>query len=118
MNGNSRTAGHRDALLETFVAELTRAAYGVALRHGTGGTWVDLELDLWRALADTVQKWARSGPQASGQAEAVHGDGRDALSPRRDARLTLRKESESLMRYPPTLLAGRGARPSSPVCSG
>ena len=57
MNGNLRTAGDRDALRDTFVAELTRAAYYVALRHGTGDTWVDLQLDLWRALVLQVGKW-------------------------------------------------------------
>jgi short-subunit dehydrogenase len=33
-------------------AELALAAYLVALRAQTRGTWLDLELDLWRALAD------------------------------------------------------------------
>ena len=28
-----------------------------ALRHGTACMWVDLELDLWKALADTIKKW-------------------------------------------------------------
>jgi hypothetical protein len=48
---------NRDAILDTFAAELTLAAYGVVLRTRTGGTWVDLELALWRALADTVKAW-------------------------------------------------------------
>jgi hypothetical protein len=59
MNGDSKTAANRDALLETFAAELTLAAYRVALRTGTQGTWLDLQLDLWRALADTVKTWER-----------------------------------------------------------
>jgi hypothetical protein len=50
----------RDALLETFAAELTLAAYCVALRTKTQGTWLDLELDLWRALADTVKTWGEN----------------------------------------------------------
>jgi len=53
----------RDALLETFAAELTLAAYRVALRTWTRGTWLDLELDLWRALADTVKTWGRELPR-------------------------------------------------------
>jgi hypothetical protein len=65
MNGNLWTGGDRDALLDNFAAELTRAAYGVALRHGTAGTWLDLELDLWRALADTVKQWGRESPPGS-----------------------------------------------------
>jgi hypothetical protein len=51
------TQPDRNALLESFAAELTLAAYCVALRTRTRGTWLDLELDLWRALADTVKTW-------------------------------------------------------------
>ena len=57
MNGENSV--HRDALLETFAAELTRAAYCVALRTKTQGTWLDLELSLWRALADKVKTWGQ-----------------------------------------------------------
>jgi hypothetical protein len=59
MNEDFKTPVNRDALLETFAAELTLAAYRVALRTGTRGTWLDLELDLWRALADMVKTWGR-----------------------------------------------------------
>jgi hypothetical protein len=38
------------ALTEEVVAELAATAYRVALRHGTQGVFIDLELDLWRAL--------------------------------------------------------------------
>jgi hypothetical protein len=55
MNEDSETAVNQDALLETFAAELTLAAYRVSLRTRTEGIWLDLELDLWRALSDTVQ---------------------------------------------------------------
>jgi hypothetical protein len=50
---------NRDALLETFAAELTLAAYRVALRSRTQGTWLDLELGLWRALAEKVKAWGQ-----------------------------------------------------------
>ena len=63
MNGDVGPHGNRDALLETLVAELTRAAYHVALRHGAAGTWLDLQLDLWQALADTVKQWGRKSSQ-------------------------------------------------------
>jgi hypothetical protein len=59
MNGNSKTPVSRDVLLESFAAELTLAAYRVALRTREKGTWLDLELDLWRALADKVQTWEK-----------------------------------------------------------
>ena len=57
MNGDFKTPVNQDALLETLAAELTLAAYRVALETRTRGNWLDLELDLWRALADTVKTW-------------------------------------------------------------
>jgi hypothetical protein len=60
MNGTVVTSGAEDPALETFVAELTDAAYSVALRHGAGQSWVELELDLWEALAETVRKNVRN----------------------------------------------------------
>jgi hypothetical protein len=59
MHDDTRATADRGALLDNFAAELTRAAYHVALRHAPAGTWLDLELDLWRALADTVNQWGR-----------------------------------------------------------
>ena len=56
---NGETSVNRDALLETFAAELTLAAYRVALRSRTQGTWLDLELGLWRALAEKVKMWGQ-----------------------------------------------------------
>jgi hypothetical protein len=56
MHADDRTPGEPDAFAEAFAAELTSAAYPVALRHVVGGTWVDLELELWRALGDVVRK--------------------------------------------------------------
>ena len=56
---------------EALAAELTAAAYPVALRHGVGGKWLDLELDLWRVLAETVQRWERRIPQAVGPPETA-----------------------------------------------
>ena len=56
MNGENSV--NRDALLETFAAELTLAAYCVALRARTQGTWLDLELGLWSALAEKVKRSA------------------------------------------------------------
>jgi len=89
MSDNHCASCNRDARLENFAAELTRAAYGVALRHGTTGTWVDLQLDLWKALADTVKAWGRGSlpcleapfvcDWAGDLSEAVHGDVRSGL---------------------------------------
>lgn len=43
--------------LDDFIAELTEAAFPIALRHKESEGWLDLELDLWRAMTQTVQKW-------------------------------------------------------------
>jgi hypothetical protein len=63
-----------DGLLEALAGELTLAAYRVALRARTAGTWLDLELDLWRTLVDTVKVW-REGtlevPITDGVARAI-----------------------------------------------
>jgi hypothetical protein len=85
--GNRNPACDPDILLEDFTAELTSAAYAVVLRHGGGNQWLDLELELWRVLTDTVQKWRRGSPPrsegafvcdwAGGQSEAGQGGVRD-----------------------------------------
>jgi hypothetical protein len=92
MNGNLRTPADQDAPLETFAADLALAAYRVALRYGTGGACLDLELELWRVLTEMVKKWERERPRAAGQPEAAHGDGRDGLGHGRDACLSLSGE--------------------------
>jgi hypothetical protein len=56
---NGKTPADRDSLLETLAVELTLAAYQVALRSRTQGTWLELELGLWRALAEKVKAWAQ-----------------------------------------------------------
>jgi hypothetical protein len=56
---------NRDILLENFAAELTRAAYSVALRHGLEDKWLDLELELWEALKETVKKRGQEPPYFS-----------------------------------------------------
>jgi hypothetical protein len=43
--------------LDEFVAQLTEVAYPIALRHTRGNRWLDLELDLWRVIAQAVLKW-------------------------------------------------------------
>ena len=48
--------------LESLVAELTSAVYLIALRHDDRESWADLELELWRAVMDTVRKWELNHP--------------------------------------------------------
>jgi hypothetical protein len=92
MSDNVGASCNRDTRLENLAAELTLAAYGVALRHGTAGTWVDLELDLWKALADTVKARGREWVRPAGQPETAHRDGHDGLGHGRDARRFLSGE--------------------------
>ena len=97
MSNNHGAAWNRDALRQTFAAELTFVAYRVALRHRTDSTWVDLELDLWRALTETVKSWellpraeaAFACDWAAGQPEGTLGDPRDGLGHWPDARPSL-----------------------------
>jgi hypothetical protein len=55
--------------MESFVAELTRAVYCLVLRRGLKDSWLQVELGLWRALAETVQEWARQQPAAASSDE-------------------------------------------------
>jgi hypothetical protein len=54
---NARRAVADGCRAETFAAELTAAVYQVALRHGTGESWLELELALWDAVSGTVDRW-------------------------------------------------------------
>ena len=65
MSDNHGTSCNRDTVLENFAAELTSAAYAVALRHGVEDKWLDLELELWEALKEAVKKWEQGAPRFS-----------------------------------------------------
>jgi hypothetical protein len=52
---NTSTEHDRDLALENFAAELTEAAYPVILRQRPKGSWLDLELDLWKVIGNTVK---------------------------------------------------------------
>jgi hypothetical protein len=54
---------NRGAVLDTLAAELTVADYRVALRTRMAGTWLDLELDLWRTLAEMARTWGQELPR-------------------------------------------------------
>ena len=41
---------------ETVAARLTEAVYPVALRYATVDSWVDLELEIWKVLTETLQR--------------------------------------------------------------
>ena len=59
----------RDALLENFAAELTNVVYYVVLRHELGGSWLELQLGLWKVLAESVRRWDLE-PSPAGSPEA------------------------------------------------
>jgi len=47
---------------DTFAAELTEAVFPVALHYGVAKNWLDLELDLWHVLSETVERWGQASP--------------------------------------------------------
>jgi hypothetical protein len=55
MNANVATTTRSNAALEDFAAELADVAFPVALQHGTGTDWLDVKLELWRALKRAVR---------------------------------------------------------------
>jgi carbon storage regulator len=60
-----RDAKEADAA-DTLAAELTEAAYFVVLQHGVvDECWIDMKLELWDALAETVRKWLQELPVAT-----------------------------------------------------
>ncbi|HVS39359.1 MAG TPA: hypothetical protein VMS17_27625 [Gemmataceae bacterium] len=62
LNDTHAAARDRDDRLEDFAAELTSAVYPLVLRRGPKDSWVHVQLALWRALAETVEKWAWEPP--------------------------------------------------------
>jgi hypothetical protein len=65
MNDIHDPAWDRGGRLEDLAAELTSAVYPLLLRHRPQGSWLTVELGLWRALAETVEQWARQRPSAA-----------------------------------------------------
>jgi hypothetical protein len=43
--------------LNDLAAELTEAAFPIALRHGIGTDWLDRKIELWKAMTRTVRAW-------------------------------------------------------------
>jgi hypothetical protein len=53
-------------IAEDFAAELTEAAYPIALRHGAGIDWLDRKLELWHALTRTINAWEQQSVRHAG----------------------------------------------------
>ncbi len=60
MNVERFAVAEPDGSLENLAAELTDTAYRVALQRGVGDKWLDLQLDLWGALTQAIEKHSRS----------------------------------------------------------
>jgi hypothetical protein len=58
-DGEPITPGARNATVESLAADLTDVVYRVALRQGLGDRWLELQLDLWRALTEALEKRRR-----------------------------------------------------------
>ena len=65
MSANQGISTDREIRLDTVTAQLTEAAYGVALRHSGEGSWIDLKLELWEVLADAVHKCRNESDRGS-----------------------------------------------------
>jgi hypothetical protein len=60
---NRRMLAEWDTFQHDLAATLTDAVYSVALRHQVGDEWLNLELDLWKALSETVRQWDSRSPR-------------------------------------------------------
>ena len=65
MNADQPAVCQWDVFLDNLAAELTDAAYPVVLQHGVGEKWLDLELDLWKAMTASVRKLPRATLQGA-----------------------------------------------------
>ena len=72
MSDSRGTAHDLDTSPDELAAELTSAIYPIVLGSRPRDSWVAVELDLWKALSETVKRWARL------QAAAVSADDRKA----------------------------------------
>ena len=66
MNDHRTVVADAEQSLAALAAALTAVAYPVALRHAVGDRWLDLQLELWRVLTETVKKWATDRPEPPG----------------------------------------------------
>jgi len=56
--------GSVNCVSEDLAAELTEAAFPVALRHGFGTDWLDRKLELWNVMTQTVSTWEQRPHQS------------------------------------------------------
>jgi hypothetical protein len=56
MSDSRAPESSRDIQLENFAANLADAAYRVALQHGAGDRWLDLEVHLWGVMTEAIEQ--------------------------------------------------------------
>ena len=56
MSDSHAPEASRDIQLDNFAANLADAAYRVALRHGLGDRWLELEVDLWGVMTEAIRQ--------------------------------------------------------------
>jgi hypothetical protein len=69
MSDISNAPSNRNSQVENLAAEAASAAYAVVLRHRVEDKWLDLQLELWEALKETVKKWELEPAGFSGAVE-------------------------------------------------
>jgi hypothetical protein len=69
MRGTHGVGCEGETDLKSFAARLTDAAYPITLRAGTADSWAQLQVDLGRALAETIKKWGCESPRFSSPSE-------------------------------------------------
>lgn len=52
---STATMQEEELAIENFAAELAEAAFPIILQQRPRGSWLDLELDLWKVLSQTVK---------------------------------------------------------------
>ena len=68
-NDTHETKRDPDTRLEDLAAELTSAVYPLLLQRGLKGSWVRVQLALWKALSAAVKEWARRWRSAASSGE-------------------------------------------------
>jgi hypothetical protein len=66
-----REPANEETALEAFAAELTDAAYPIALKYGVSGSSVDLELEIWKKFTEMVHERGSSVLGASAKSEVA-----------------------------------------------
>ena len=56
MNANYTMGRPASSGLENRAAQLTQSVYGVALQFGVRDSWINLEVEIWRALVEELEK--------------------------------------------------------------